>query len=74
MTVPDDVYRQARIRAAQQGTSVSALVGEYLRTVSSQELDFARLEDEQRRVQRGISHFRAGDRLERDRIHDRAIR
>ena len=30
VTVPDDVYRTARIRAAERGTSVSALVGEYL--------------------------------------------
>jgi hypothetical protein len=27
VTVPDEVYRQARIRAAERGTSVSALAG-----------------------------------------------
>ena len=34
VTVPDDVYRNARIRAAERGTPVSALVGEYLRSLS----------------------------------------
>jgi plasmid stability protein len=33
VTVPDDVYRNARIRAAELGVSVSALVGEYLRSL-----------------------------------------
>jgi hypothetical protein len=33
VTVPDDVYRNARIRAAERGTSVSSLVAEYLRSL-----------------------------------------
>jgi plasmid stability protein len=44
VTVPDDVDRNARIRAAERGTSVSALVGEYLRSLSGQETEFSRLE------------------------------
>jgi len=34
IAVPEDVYRSARIRAAERGTSVSALVAEYLRSLS----------------------------------------
>jgi plasmid stability protein len=74
VAVPDEVYRQARIRAAQKGTSVSGLVTEYLRSISERELEVARLEEEQRRVQRTIKRFSARDRLDRDRIHDRALR
>jgi len=37
VSVPDDVYRAARIRAAEQGSSVSALVAEYLRVKGQRE-------------------------------------
>jgi hypothetical protein len=72
--VPDDVYRNARIRAAERGTSVSALVGEYLRSLSGQEAEFSRLEAQQKQVQREIKRFRAHNRLDRDQLHDRAVR
>lgn len=74
VAVPDEVYRAARIRAAERGSSVSALVGEYLRSLSEHEPEFARLEVQQRRVQGEIEHFRAGDRLGRDELHARAVR
>jgi plasmid stability protein len=74
VTVPDDVYRTARIRAAERGTSVSALVGEYLRSLSGRGAEFSRLEVQQQQVQREIERFRARDRLDRDRLHDRAVR
>jgi plasmid stability protein len=74
VSVPEDVYRYARVRAAERGTSVSALVTEFLRTLSDREAEFARLEAQQRRVQGEIARFRAGDRLERDRLHARALR
>jgi plasmid stability protein len=74
VTVPDDVYRNARIRAAERGTSVSALVAEYLRSLSQREAEFSRLEAQQRQIQREIERFRARDRLGRDQLHDRALR
>jgi plasmid stability protein len=74
VSVPDDVYRAARIRAAKQGSSVSALVAEYLRSLSEREAEFKRLEDQQRRIQGQIERFRAGDRLDREELHRRAIR
>jgi hypothetical protein len=74
VTVPDDVYRNARIRAAERGTSVSALVGEYLRSLSGREAEFSRLEAQQQQVQSQIRRFRARDRLDRDQLHDRAVR
>lgn len=74
VTVPDSVYQGARIRAAELGTSVSALVGEYLRSLTEQEARFARLEEQQRRVLSEIGAFRGGDRLSRDDVHERALR
>lgn len=74
VTVADDVYRQARVHAAEHGRSVSALVGEFLRSLSDRESEFARLEAQQRAVQRRLGGFRAGDRLSRDELHERAVR
>jgi plasmid stability protein len=74
VSVPDDVYRDARIRAAERGSSVSGLVAEYLRSLSEQDGEFTRLEAQQRQVQGQIDRFRAADRLERDEIHGRAVR
>jgi plasmid stability protein len=74
VTVPDDVYREARIRAAESGTSVSGLVGEYLRSLSSRSTEFARLELQQEQIQAEIEHFRAGDRIDRNAAHERTVR
>ena len=74
VSVPDDVYRNARVAAAQRDTSVSALVVAYLEQLSSRMDEFARLEALQREVQAGIGQFRAADRLSRDETHDRAVR
>jgi plasmid stability protein len=74
VSVPDDVYRAARIRAAERETSVSGLVAEYLRSLLGEDAEFARLEAQQRRVQAEITRFRAADRLTRDEVHRRAIR
>jgi plasmid stability protein len=74
VSVPDDVYRDARIRAAERGSSVSALVAEYLRSLAARESEFARLEAQQKEIQARITRFRAGDRLDRDDLHSRAVR
>jgi plasmid stability protein len=74
VSVPDDVYRNARIRAAERGTSVSALVAEHLRSLSGRDAEFSRLEAQQKRIQSQITRFRARDRLDRDQLHGRAVR
>lgn len=72
--ISEEVYRNARVRAAQQGSSVSGLVSEFLRRLADSDAEFTRLEERQREVQRRIKRFRAGDRLSRDEVHDRAVR
>ena len=74
VSVSEDVYRTARIRAAELGTSLSALVAEFLDSLSEREMGFARLEAKQRRIQNQIRDFRAGDRLSRNEVHARAVR
>jgi hypothetical protein len=74
VSVPDDVYRDARIAAAERGTSVSALVVDHLRSVSERSQAFARLEEQQRQTIAEIRGFRGGDRLDRDEVHRRAVR
>ena len=68
------VHQFELLAKAEQGRSVSALVAEYLRGLADQDGEFARLEALRRRVQAEITHFRAGDRLSRDEVHDRALR
>ena len=70
----DEIYRAARVRAAERGSSVSALVREFLASLSEREAEFARLQAEQRAVQDEIESFRAADRLDRDELHTRAVR
>jgi plasmid stability protein len=74
LTVPDDVLRVAKIRAAERGTSVSAMVRDYLISVGRQDGEFQRLERLQHSVIAEITSFRAADRVSRDELHDRALR
>jgi hypothetical protein len=50
VSVPDHVYRDARVAAAQRDTSVSALVVGYLEQLSGRTDEFARLEALQARM------------------------
>jgi plasmid stability protein len=74
VSVPDDVYRLARIRAAERGSSVSALVADFLCSLSEREAEFTRLEAQQQRIQQEVRRFSAGDRLSREDVHERAVR
>lgn len=74
VSVPEDVYRSARVRAAEEGSSVSALVTHYLRSLEERESEFSRLEKLQGEVFAEIGRFRGADRLGRDELHGRAIR
>ncbi len=75
VSVPDDVYRAARVAAAEQGTSVSAIVAGHLRSLSSPPADdveaFRRLRGEIRANNPGLS---ARDDLPRDQLHQRGLR
>lgn len=74
VTIPDDVYRTARIRAAEAGTSVSAMVAAYLRSLDAQAAEFDRRARLQLEIMSQIRDFSASDRLGRSEVHDRALR
>jgi hypothetical protein len=78
VSVPEDVYKAARITAAEQGTSVSALVKAYLESISQKDEEFLRLERLQNetleRIRRTNSGFRAADNLPREQLYDRGLR
>ena len=69
--MPDDVYRRARIRAAEKGTSVSALVRDQLEKIAVEDSEFERLKRLQDQVIDSIREFSAADRMSRDEVHDR---
>ncbi len=67
------VYRRARGRAAERDTSVSALVLDYLTSLAEDESDFDRRKHLQDQVLASVGRFRAGNRLTRDKVHDRRV-
>jgi hypothetical protein len=71
VSVPDGVYRQARIVAAERDTSVSALVREFLCSLGEKESEFDRLKRLEAEVLATIKDFNGSDRLSRDEIHER---
>jgi hypothetical protein len=71
VSVDDETYRRARMKAAEQDTSVSALVKAFLTALAEDESDAERLRREERALRAQIKAFRAADRLPRDQTHER---
>jgi len=71
VSVDDAVYRAARIKAAEQDTSVSALVNDYLVKLASDTGEFARLAEEERALRARFDQFSAGARIARAELYDR---
>jgi hypothetical protein len=71
VSLDDEIYRRARVKAAERDTSLSALVRNFLISLGEEETDFERRKRLQDEVLRTIGAFRAGDRMSRDDAHDR---
>jgi phage shock protein A len=71
VTVDDQTYRRARIKAAEQDTSVSALVERFLTELAAGESEVERLKREERALRERIDSFRARDRMSREDVHGR---
>jgi hypothetical protein len=71
VTLDDETYRRARIKAAELDTSVSALVKRYLVDLAAGESEFERLAKLEHELRGRIVSFRAEDRLSRDEVHER---
>ena len=71
VSVDDDTYRQARAKAAERDTSLSALVRRFLIELVSEESSERGLERQERELRAQIGNFSAGDRLPREEAHKR---
>jgi len=72
VSVPDEIYTQARVKAAKKRTSVSALVRAYLIDFVAGEDEFERLLRVQQEVIESMGDgFSAGNRLSREQVHAR---
>jgi hypothetical protein len=73
VTVDDETYRRAHIKAAERDTSVSALVARFLTELAAGETDTERLKREEQALRERIGRFRAADRLPREDLHMRDL-
>ncbi len=72
VSVDDETYRRARIKAAEQDTSVSALVRAFLTGLAREESEFERLKRLEKEARARVpAGFSAADRLPRDELYDR---
>jgi predicted CopG family antitoxin len=73
VSVEEDVYHRARIRAAEQKTSVSAIVRRLLEEVAQEKTEFERLRELEEATIQGMRgpRFSASNRLDRESLHRR---
>jgi hypothetical protein len=71
VSVDDETYRRARMKAAERDSSVSALVRRFLVELAAGENDAERLRRQERALRERITSFTAGDRLSRKDLHGR---
>ena len=73
VSLDDDIYRRARMVAAERDTSISALVKGFLVSLGAGETQMERLKREERALRERITSFRASDKLSRDAQLDRRL-
>ena len=71
VTVDDETYRRARIKAAEKDTSVSALVKQFLTAYASAVTQNEALKLEEKALRAAIRNFRASGNISRDELHSR---
>jgi plasmid stability protein len=70
VSLDDETYRRARVKAAEMDTSVSALVKQFLSDLAAGESEFERLKKMERALRERVTAFRAAGRLPRDAAHE----
>lgn len=77
VSVEDEVYHRARVRAAERRTSVSAIVRRVLVDLAAEESRVERLKRQEEAVIAGLGKrgcgFVAGNRLSREEVHARDV-
>jgi hypothetical protein len=70
VSLDDETYRRARIKAAEMDTSVSALVKQFLTDLGAGESEFERLKKMELALRERVAVFRASDRRPREATHE----
>ena len=71
VSLDDETYRRARIKAAEKDTSVSALVKQFLTAYASAVTQNEALKLEEKALRSAIRNFRASGNISRDELHSR---
>jgi plasmid stability protein len=71
VSIPEGIYRRARIRAAEQDTSVSAVVREFLVRFGGAETERDRRKRLEMETMATVRSFSGSDRLNREALHER---
>ncbi len=71
VSVDDEIYRRARVRAAEMDTSVSALVRQFLNELGRKDESREAIREEFLALCKGIRNFSAADNVPRDELYDR---
>jgi hypothetical protein len=71
VSLSDEVYRKARVKAAERNTSLSSLVRVFLESLADEEGEFKRLERLQEESYAKIERFQASRRVRRDELYRR---
>jgi hypothetical protein len=73
ITLDDETYDRACTKAAEENTSVSALVERLIFDFASVETRFDRLKRRERELRELVTDFDGSDRVSRDELHDRRL-
>jgi hypothetical protein len=75
VTVGEEIYHKARVRAAERKSTVSALVKEFLTKIVEEESSFERMKREEDELRQNLRQngvvFSAEERCSREDLHDR---
>ena len=71
VSVDDETYRRACVRAAERGSSLAALIRQFLDELAREDGDRVQLKREEAALRASIRSFRASDRISRDEIRER---
>lgn len=71
VTVDDELHRRARMRAAEQATTVTSVVRDFLEGYCRGETEYDRRKQLECETLNRIKHFSAAERLSREDVHDR---
>jgi plasmid stability protein len=74
LSIPDDVYKTARVQAAVQGKSISAMVTEYLKSLGNRQAEFAEARKRRNELLDSISGIDCSENVSREELYDRALR